>query len=166
LFFDLAPPAAILGDSNRELIEVFEVVREEPESIYRRLCRIRRDVRTYLRWRNLNPRKLDRSTRALRFVYLNRNCFNGIYRTNVEGRFNVPMGKRPGQYFSQADLLRCAQLLQNARFVCGDFENTLQHAQQGDFVYLDPPYAVSSRRVFREYGKDTFTVKDVTRLAE
>jgi DNA adenine methylase len=165
LFFELAPRAAILGDSNRELIEVFQVVRNEPEAIYNRLRRLRRDLETYLRWRSLEPKNLDRSTRALRFIYLNRNCFNGIYRTNTKGHFNVPMGKRPGQYFSREDLLLCAELLQNARFVTGDFTETLLRARAGDFVYLDPPYAVGSRRVFKEYGKDAFTIDDVPRLA-
>lgn len=166
LFFALAPPAAILGDSNRELIEVYRVARDEPERLYRRLQRIRRDRDTYLKWRSLNPRALDRETRALRFLYLNRNCFNGIYRTDVSGNFNVPMGRRPGAYFSRQDLIRCAELLTRVVLVAGDFAKTITHVKQGDFVYLDPPYAVNSRRIFREYGKRVFSTTDIPRLAE
>lgn len=166
LFFALGPSRAVLGDSNRELIEVYRVVQDEPERLYRRLRRIARDTETYTRWRRIDPRTLDRETRALRFVYLNRNCFNGIYRTNVAGHFNVPMGRRPGDYFSKADLVRCSELLQKATLVAGDFTKTLERVKAGDFVYLDPPYAVSSRRIFREYGKRIFDTTDIPRFSE
>jgi DNA adenine methylase len=166
LFFAIAPTAAILGDSNKELIEVYRVVRDQPDRLYYRLCHIRRDLRTYRRWRGLNPQSLDKETRALRFLYLNRNCFNGIYRTNLDGEFNVPMGKGPGAYVSKDDLLRCSGLLQRAKFVAGDFSKTLRKVRAGDFVYLDPPYAVNSRRIFREYGKKTFDTDDMSRLSK
>lgn len=166
LFFELSPPSAVLGDANRELIEVYRVVRDEPERIYRRLCRIQRDLPTYIRWRKMKPSALDRESRAVRFLYLNRNCFNGIYRTNTDGHFNVPMGKRPGAYFSKDDLVQCAQLLKRTTLVAGDFSKTLEKVKQGDFVYLDPPYAVTSRRIFKEYGKKVFDTTDITRLEE
>jgi len=165
LFFELAPGVAVLGDSNRELIEVYRVVRDEPERLYRRLCRIRRNLLTYRRWRQLKPKLLDRETRALRFLYLNRNCFNGIYRTNMSGDFNVPMGKRPGKYFSKDDLLNCSKLLRRTTLVAGDFVKTLERVKAGDFVYLDPPFAVTSRRIFKEYGKKTFDSADIPRLS-
>lgn len=166
LFFELAPSVAVLGDTNRELIETYRVVRDEPDRLYRRLSRIRRDLSTYYRWRRINPRSLDRETRALRFLFLNRNCFNGIYRTNTDGHFNVPMGKRPGEYFSKDDLLNCSRLLQGTTLIAGDFVKTLEKVKSGDFVYLDPPYAVSSRRIFREYGKKTFDTSDIPRFSE
>ena len=119
LFFELAPKSAVLGDTNRELIEVYRVVRDDADRLYQRLCRIRRDLPTYLRWRHLKPASLDRDTRALRFLYLNRNCFNGIYRTNMEGEFNVPMGTRLGEYFRKDDLLDCAKLLQTTTLIAG-----------------------------------------------
>lgn len=165
LFFALAPSAAVLGDSNRELIEVFRVVRDDPDRIYRRLCRIRRDLQTYLRWRHIKPRSLDRETRALRFLYLNRNCFNGIYRTNTEGHFNVPMGTRPGEYFTKDELRECSRLLTGAKLIAGDFAITLDRVKKGDFVYLDPPYAVKSRRIFTEYGKTVFGTSDIPRFS-
>lgn len=166
LFFEIAPESAVLGDSNHELIEVYRVVRDEPKRLFLRLRRIRRDLTSYLRWRRLNPKSLDLETRALRFLYLNRNCFNGIYRTNKDGQFNVPMGKRPGAYFSKDDLLHCSRLLERTTLVAGDFVKTLECVRAGDFVYLDPPYAVSSRRVFREYGKRTFDISDLPRLSQ
>lgn len=165
LFFELAPNVAVLGDNNTELIEVYRVVRDEPERLYRRLCRMQRDLPTYRRWRDLKPMSLDRETRALRFLYLNRNCFNGIYRTNMNGDFNVPMGRRTGEYFSKDDLLNCSRMLRRATLVAGDFVKTLEIVKTGDFVYLDPPYAVTSRRIFREYGKKTFDTEDIPRFS-
>lgn len=166
LFFELAPNVAILGDNNKALIEVYRVVRDEPERLYRRLRRIPRNNLTYLRWRGTKPSSLDSETRALRFLYLNRNCFNGIYRTNLDGEFNVPMGTKLGDYFSRDELIACSGLLRRASFMAGDFAKTVERVEGGDFVYLDPPYAVGSRRVFREYGKKTFDTDDVPRLSE
>lgn len=165
LFFELAPAVAILGDINPELIETYRVVRDEPERLFKRLCRIRRNAVTYHRFRNLDPNSLDPETRALRFLYLNRNCFNGIYRTNLRGEFNVPMGKRVGRYFSKEELLKCSALLQKATLVEGDFIQTLEGIEAGDFVYLDPPYAVKSRRIFRQYDKGAFGTSDIPRLS-
>src|SRR5260370_33016540 len=76
------------------------------------------------------------------------------------------MGKRPGGYFSEEDLLHCSKLLQRTGLVAGDFTKTLERVKAGDFVYLDPPYAVTSRRIFREYGKTTFDTADIPRLAD
>jgi DNA adenine methylase len=165
LFFELAPQAAVLGDCNKELIETYRIVRDEPERLHHRLCHIRRDAVTYERWRDLDPQVLDRETRALRFVYLNRNCFNGIYRTNGSGAFNVPMGSRLGKYPSKHDFIICSELLQRAKLVDTDFADTLSLVEKGDFVYLDPPFAVNSRRIFREYGKKTFAISDIPRLS-
>jgi DNA adenine methylase len=165
LFFEIAPNQAILGDKNTSLIEVYRFVRDQPERLYNRLCRIKRDAETYYRWRSKLQADLDPETRALRFLYLNRNCFNGIYRTNTNGEFNVPMGSKLGKYFSKADLLLCSSLLKQAKLIPDDFERTLQLVRAGDFVYLDPPYAVRSRRVFREYGATLFDTADIERMA-
>ncbi len=165
LFFEISPAAAILGDNNRGLIGVYRQVRDNPDRLYRRLCRIRRDSKTYYRWRAMDAQKLDSETRALRFFYLNRNCFNGIYRTNIDGHFNVPCGHRPGAYPTKRDLMLCSELLKGAKLIAGDFATTLEYVRAGDFVYLDPPFAVQSRRVFREYGARLFGTSDVPRLA-
>jgi DNA adenine methylase len=166
LFFALAPQTAVLGDTNAELIELFEVVRDDPDRLHRRLVRLRRDLETYNRWRSMNPDTLDQATRALRFLYLNRNCFNGIYRTNRAGQFNVPMGSKLSAYISKDDLSRCSKMLKDTKLVAGDFVDTLAHVQAGNFVYLDPPYAVNSRRIFKEYGKKIFDTSDIERFSE
>jgi DNA adenine methylase len=166
LFFEIAPTAAILGDNNRGLIEVFRAVRDRPDRLFDRLRRISRDAETYYRWRKKCPKKLDVETRAVRFLYLNRNCFNGIFRTNAKGEFNVPIGAKQGAYFTKAELRACSLLLKHTTLVAGDFAKTLNHVTSGDFVYLDPPFAVTSRRLFREYGKTSFDTSDVPRLSD
>jgi DNA adenine methylase len=147
-------------------MELYRVVRDNPEGLYRRLVHIPRDIESYYRWRRVHPEKLDLETRALRFLYLNRNCFNGIYRTNSAGVFNVPFGRPPIAYFAKSELVLCSARLAAAKLVAGDFTQTLTLVRPGDFVYMDPPFAVQSRRVFREYGEKSFGTEDVPRLAE
>lgn len=165
LFFRLLPRKAVLGDKNRELIELYRCVRDNPVRLHRRLVAIPRDAVTYYRWRSLDAAVLDREDRALRFLYLNRNCFNGIYRTNGAGHFNVPFGKKVGRYLTRDQLLACSDALQSVTLVGGDFEDTLGHVRKGDFVYLDPPFAALSRRIFCEYDRTPFSTEDVPRLA-
>jgi len=169
LFFTLCPAHAILGDSNRALIDLYRAVRSSPKPLFDRLIRIDRNADTYYRWRAKDPTEGGAASRALRFLYLNRNCFNGIYRTNANGDFNVPFGgKNLGRLgaLAREDFMRAAKLLQRARFVAGDFSRTLALAKRGDFVYLDPPFAVTSRRVFTQYGGKTFDGSDIERLAQ
>jgi DNA adenine methylase len=165
LFFSIAPDRAVLGDNNDDLINVYRKLRTSPERIHRRLVHIPRDRETYYRWRAKEPNDLDKETRALRFIYLNHNCFNGIYRTNIDGQFNVPFGSKLATYLSREEFLECAEALVDTELVSGDFQDTLARVERGDFVYLDPPYAVSSRRVFRQYGKKPFHTDDVQRLS-
>lgn len=166
LFFALAPNSAVLGDSNVELIELFSVVRDMPDELYSRLISIERTKEVYLRWRSIDPKSLDALTRAVRFMYLNRNCFNGIFRTNRSGQFNVPMGSKTGEYIPRRDFINCARLLRRAELLAGDFETTLGLVGEGDLVYLDPPYALTSRRLFTEYGSHCFGTGDFVRLCE
>jgi len=165
LFFSLNPPRAILGDLNPELIAAYLEVKYRVEGVIGHLAKLRQSKRQYLALRSLSPCRLDASVRAARFIYLNRFCFNGLYRTNLEGKFNVPYsGERCGG-LPPADLLReCSRSIRRARLMNADFGGVLERAEKGDFVYMDPPFAVRARRVFREYGPSTFTHEDITRL--
>lgn len=154
-----------MGDSNAELINVYRELRKAPEEIHGRLTHIPRDRESFYRWRSKDPSSLDAQTRALRFIYLNHNCFNGIYRTNTSGEFNVPFGTKLARNLTRDEFLGCAQALSGVKLISGDFEKTLSEVKSGDFVYLDPPYAVTARRVFKQYGKKTFSVEDVGRLS-
>lgn len=166
LFFAIRPPKAILGDLNPELIATFIEVKYRIGAVLEELKTLRpEDKDEYLKLRAIDISTMTPPARAARFIYLNRYCFNGIYRTNLAGQFNVPYsGVRCGGVPSDEVFRRCSKRLRTARFINGDFEKVLEHAQKGDLVYMDPPFAVRARRVFREYDPSTFTSDDVSRL--
>ena len=103
--------------------------------------------------------------RAARFVYLNRLCFNGLYRTNRRGDFNVPYGaKGAGPMPDSAVLEAVSRCLREVNLVAKDFSEVLEMVGQGDLVYMDPPYRVATRRIFREYQAGEFSSVDLGRL--
>jgi DNA adenine methylase len=166
LFFALKPARAILGDLNPELISTYIEVKYRLSAVLEELATLppwNKDE--YLRLRRLEPSLLAPHVRAARFIYLNRFCFNGIYRTNLKGQFNVPYsGDRCGAVPPDELFQQCSRRLRGTRFVRGDFERVLRHARKGDLVYMDPPYAVRARRVFCEYDPSTFTHEDIKRM--
>jgi len=165
LFFDVAPNQGILGDLNQELICTFRAIRSNPYLVLESLRRFPRGKAGYYKVRRTSPADLAENERAARFLYLNRYCFNGIYRTNGKGEFNVPYGPPKSQRSIDESLVVAAsEALAGCLLVNGDFEQTLRHAQPGDFVYLDPPYCLNDRRVFREYLPGSFSVSDLERL--
>lgn len=163
LFFSLKPKKAILGDINGELIRTYRDVKYRDKDVTTRLLRFRKSKKEFLRRRKSSRRSASRAHRAARFIYLNRCCFNGIYRTNRKGEFNVPYGgKRSGPI--PTDLRNHARALRSAVLISGDFETVLAQTKPGDFVYLDPPFSVNSRRVFREYDASQFDFGSIWRL--
>ena len=165
LFFKLQPAVAILGDINRELINTYELVRSQPRDLSRALRIWRNEADEYYRVRALDPVALSEVERAARFIYLNRFCFNGLYRTNRSGGFNVPYGgRKTGALPSLEQLLSTSDLLSGAELVPGDFSVVLGRVRAGDFVYLDPPFSVTGRRIFKEYDRATFGESDLARL--
>lgn len=167
LFFKLQPDRAVLGDINSDLIETYEVIRDRPDDVFQAVSNMPQGENEYYAVRSQNTNRLRSFGRAVRFVYLNRYCFNGIYRTNLDGKFNVPYARiKPGVIPPIEDFRRCADLLHRASLKCGDFGSLLSGVRAGDFVYMDPPYAVNSRRIFREYHQRQFSQRDLERLAE
>lgn len=167
LFFDLEPRRALLGDLNGELIGMYRALRREPSAVLSYLRGMPLGKLAYYRIRAIPPDRLSSVARAARFLYLNRCCFNGLYRTNKKGLFNVPYGPpKSGKRTSEHLVLRAAALLRRARFIHGDFETILASVSPGDLVYLDPPYAISKRRVFAEYGPSSFSTIDLDRLSQ
>lgn len=166
LFFSIKPPKAILGDLNPELIATYIEVKYRIGEVLQELGKIGSpDKKEYNRLRSIDIGTLSPPARAARFIYLNRFCFNGIYRTNLNGQFNVPYsGKGCGEMPLAEVFRKCSSRLRNTRFMNNDFEKVLQEAKKGDFVYMDPPYAVRARRVFCQYDPSTFTHSDITRL--
>lgn len=166
LFFAIKPPKAILGDLNPELIATYLEVKYRIAGVLAELKVLRpEDKEEYLRLREIDISTMTPAARAARFIYLNRYCFNGIYRTNLAGKFNVPYsGVRCGGFPPDEVFHNCSRQLRKTRFLRGDFERVLEQAREGDLVYMDPPFAVRERRVFRQYDPSTFTSADIKRL--
>lgn len=164
LFFSLNPSAAVLGDFNSELMHAYSEISRDPTKVYELVCAFPRRKADYYKIRELNPADLAPSTRAARFLYLNRYCFNGVYRTNRQGHFNVPRGKDTGTVPSLQSFIQCSSALRRAKLICGDFEAALRTVEKNDFVYLDPPYAKADDRYSGEYGYGAFSSIDLERL--
>lgn len=164
LFFELLPPTGVLGDINPEVIATYTAIRDHSSDVQRYLESIPKTGEAYYELRAINPTVLSEPQRAARLIFLMKACFNGVYRTNQLGLFNVPLGNK---IFSLPDyqVIEAASIaLSKIDLICGDFTKTICRASAGDFVYLDPPYSDSSR--FRgEYSyKGAFTNNDLDRL--
>lgn len=165
VFFAVAPRRAILGDINRQLIDTYKALKRAPDAVYRRLTKFATGEEAYYRVRSMRLR--GRVEKAARFVYLNRFCFNGLYRTNTDGHFNVPYGAPKTLNLPDQEQFRaCSDLLGRARLMPADFRRVLAEVKKGDFVYLDPPYAISRRRVFIQYARKHFSTDDLGDLSE
>jgi DNA adenine methylase len=165
LYFHVRPKRALLADKNIELIGCYTVLRDRPEELIGRLRRLRNDADSYYRVRKSVPR--SEVGKAARFIYLANLSFNGIYRVNFEGQFNVPYGHRPSRVVCDAERLRQASgALQGVKLVAGDFETAVRTAKANDLVYLDPPYTVAhSNNGFIRYNARLFSWNDQERLA-
>ncbi|MDD5329614.1 MAG: Dam family site-specific DNA-(adenine-N6)-methyltransferase [Sulfuricella sp.] len=151
LYFALEPQIAILGDINAQVIDVYRAIRSDPNSVADALEEIPKTADAYYKLRAQDPSSLNLSQRAARLIFLMKACFNGVYRTNLRGEFNVPMGDRVYALPTRKHLIETHQLIQNAHLVSGDFRETLALSRPGDWVYMDPPYRKIDR--YRgEYG--------------
>jgi DNA adenine methylase len=157
LFFDLEPTKAILGDFNAQLIQAYTVIARSPERVHAHACAYSSEPSEYYRIRAIDPTLLSPIKRASRFLYLNRFCFNGVYRTNKTGLFNVPRGRDTGGMPSLEAILAVAKVLQSAQLIPADFQKVLRRVKAGDFVYLDPPYAKADEKYSGEYGYGAFS---------
>jgi DNA adenine methylase len=167
LFYAIQPSSALLSDINHDLVETFIAVRDHPRAVYNALSRIPLGRDSYYQVRKLDPSSINLPNRASRFIFLNRFAFNGLYRTNLKGEFNVPYShSRTGDLPTWSELYAASKALKNAGIYCSDFEKSLKATKKGDFVYLDPPYALLGRRVFRQYGPGSFELEDLERLSE
>lgn len=164
LFFELQPDNAYISDMNEELINLYQVVRDEVDEL---ICDLQKhDIsKEYF----MEIRNVDRTEeyqnwsdvqKASRFIYLNRTCFNGMYRVNSKGEFNVPFGhyKNP-RILDENNLVNCSNLLQGIEIKHADFSEILKKVKKGDFVYFDPPYVpLSETSSFTSYTKEGFDI--------
>lgn len=167
IFVALAPKKALLSDLNDHLITTFRAVRDDPASVEKLLCQhqLQHCREHYYATRAATPTSTPAI--AARFIYLNRTCFNGIYRVNRKtGRFNVPMGDRTTVIFDTDDFHMWSQQLGNAEIQVCDFEESIAHCSRGDALFLDPPYTVQhNRNGFVRYNESLFSWDDQRRLA-
>lgn len=167
LFFRLTPASALLIDINKSLIETYDVVKKHPSKLHELLHSYPQNEDFYYSLRSADPRALRKIERAARFIYLNRFCFNGLYRTNQKGQFNVPYGAgRNGELPNLAHLREASKALKNANLYSGDFAVIQDEVREGDFVYMDPPYAKRNHSLDLQYGPDVFGVQDLARIEE
>ncbi|MHA1813175.1 MAG: DNA adenine methylase [Candidatus Thorarchaeota archaeon] len=157
----------ILADANKELIALYIAVRDRIEEIIRELSsgRYVYDEKVYYEIRDWEP--TEPVQRAARFIYLNRTCYNGLYRVNAEGKFNVPFGRyRNPRILDERNLRAASKAFQDVEFRIGDFEETVWDASAGDFIYFDPPYAPLSKTAdFTAYTEAGFSFDEQKRLA-
>jgi DNA adenine methylase len=167
IFFYLQPPRAFLGDVNRELIVAYCGIRDQWREVERCLKRHKtlHSEEYYYSVRSSKPR--NSSSTAARLIYLNRTCFNGIYRVNQRGDFNVPRGTRDSVIFENDNFKGISSLLKNATLSNCDFEVLIEKAKSGDLVFADPPYTVAHNvNGFVKYNETLFSWDDQIRLAK
>lgn len=162
----LKPKKSLAGDINYELINFYKEIKKNTRKISKLVHSELTDEATYYKIRSIDPTTLSASKRAARFLYLNRFCFNGVYRTNKQGKFNVPRGKHMGSIPSTEELIAFSKLIENTEFQNSDFSSLLERSKDGDFIYLDPPYAGRGVRDRGEYGVGAFKEYDIARLYE
>ena len=169
LFFALQPKEAIIADSNPEIINVYKQVAEHTEEVIHKLSIYENTEECFYRIRGQDWARIDMIEAAARTIYLNKTCFNGLYRVNRHGQFNTPFGRYKNPKICDTDSIRAAaEVLRSAIIVCGDYNDVLErYAESGDFVFLDPPYVpVSAYADFKRYTKEQFREEDHRRLAE
>lgn len=167
LYFLLQPRRAVLSDACQPLMSTFLAVRDGPRAIVRHLDGAKVDRDSYYVARSATPS--DRFRRAAQFIFLNKTCWNGLYRVNSQGRFNVPYGRpKTANIVDAANLLACGSSLrrEGVRLRTGDFATVLEGVGSGDLVYLDPPYVTRhNNNGFIDYNERLFSWRDQERLA-
>jgi DNA adenine methylase len=172
----------IVSDINEDLINTYNVVKNDVESLISILKDFKENhsFEFYYSLRGLESRitkkyniilkdsgSYDNVTKAARFIYLNKTCFNGLYRVNSDNKFNVPMGRyKNPEIFDEFNLRNISELIQNVNFNVCSYSEILKLVKKGDFVYLDPPYDKLDDNSFTSYTKDDFTRDDQVLLKE
>lgn len=167
LFFHLQPEEARLSDCNWKLVETYEVVRDRPDELIEALKPHKNEKDYYYNVRSQDPHDLTPVQRAARLIYMNKTCYNGLYRENQKGEFNVPFGRYKRPKICDEERLHAASCaLQGVELMAVDFEEAIADAGEGDFVYFDPPYVpLNATSSFTSYSRYGFDDEDHRRLA-
>lgn len=164
-FFAINPTSALLSDVNGELINLYVQIRDHPLAIAQGIEQMQAKHSHSFYYQTRAERPSDPMERALRTLYLNRSCWNGLYRLNRKGEFNVPKGTKERVSLDSDDFKQAAERLSNAELEISDFESTLNRCGDGDLVFIDPPYTVKhNMNGFVKYNESIFTWEDQIRL--
>lgn len=167
VFFALTPQSAVLSDVNADLINTYTAIKNDPGKVFSLLkthqaCHSKE---YYYRMRDYRPRCDYR--KAARFIYLNRTCWNGLYRVNQKGEFNVPVGTKSAVLMPTDNWSKLSELLSSADIFCSDFEKSISAAVEGDLIFADPPYTVKHNfNGFIKYNDSLFSWNDQVRLRD
>lgn len=171
LFFYLLPKKAILIDINSDLINVYRILKEDVRGLVNSLKKHKNDKEYYYKVRKLDRNledfnNMSKIERASRIIFLNRCCYNGLYRVNSKGQFNVPFGKYKNPTIcDDENLMLVSKVLKEVKIVNDSFEICLEYANEDDLIYLDPPYVpISESSSFTSYTKNDFGKEDQIRL--
>lgn len=167
IFFHLAPPDAILSDVNERLIATYRSIRDEWRLVQASLAEFQERHSKEFYYEERCREHSSSHLRAAQFLYLNRTCFNGLYRENLKGQFNVPLGTKTQVTLLDDDFEMASNILSRADLRTGDFEAVVAEAVEGDLVFLDPPYTTAHNcNGFVKYNQKIFTWDDQKRLME
>jgi len=168
LFFALQPEQSIIADSNPELINVYQQVSENVDNVIEILSSFKNTKEMFYSVRAKDWLQMSKAEAAARTIYLNKTCYNGLYRVNKQGKFNAPYGNYSNPNICDIETLYAASAaLKKAEIICGDYKEVLAHcAKPGDLIFLDPPYLpVTSYADFKRYTKEQFYEEDHIELA-
>lgn len=165
VYFNLEPKKAVLNDVNSELITTYQSIKNNWEVIENELHRLNQLHNETLYYVIRNAKPINEVEIAIRFLYLNRTCWNGLYRVNKNNEFNVPIGTKDKVVLESDNFLRASNILKNADLYNLDFEKIISKARKDDFLFIDPPYTVKHNlNGFIKYNEKLFTWDDQIRL--
>ena len=165
VYFHLRPKSAVLGDMNAALIQCYAAVRESPSAVEAALARHQRQHSETYYYEERRRKHRSPAEAAAQLIYLNRTCWNGLYRVNLKGEFNVPIGTKENVILSSDNFQSTSRALQGAQLFAQDFEATIDRAEDGDLLFADPPYTVKHNyNGFLKYNEKIFSWDDQKRL--
>lgn len=167
VYFSIQPKIAVISDRNEELINTYQAIKSDWHALVSLLQKHQKNHSTdyYYKIRAEKPRNLI--SKAARTIYLNRTCFNGIYRVNLNGEFNVPIGTKDKVLLDTDNFPAVASLLSGADILSKDFEEIIDMSSKGDFIFIDPPYTIKhNNNGFIKYNEHLFSWHDQIRLRD
>ncbi|WP_323804358.1 Dam family site-specific DNA-(adenine-N6)-methyltransferase [Sulfitobacter litoralis] len=166
VFFHLMPSSAILSDVNPRLIDTYRAVQTDWKAVLKEMKKLQTKHSKDFYYEERARQRKTLHTRAAQFLYLNRTCWNGLYRENLSGKFNVPIGSKSQVLMPDDDFAGASKALKNAHLNLCDFEDTILEAKKGDLVFLDPPYTTAhNTNGFVKYNQNIFSWDDQIRLS-